>query len=727
MPLPAFFLTKEAKPLSQELLLELQEPGIDITEADFYEILARVTKDICVLSHQEALCENLHYDTTGTSKRWINIPEDPSCEIGLYDPVSELFNIILDECKLYDATRRKVCNTCKIDDNSSQEEVSSSQSSVKRFPPLRGLLRDGKYFRSVDEIDSVSSSATQCSAPIEVRLDEDDFPDSCLVQCAVYAQEIFINQPGRRFVFVPLITQHRLRVYRFDRGGVLVTPWFDYHDRPEVLIGTVILTCGQSGTGLGRNPAITWDGSTEYIAVEGTKYEVMHDIMYDTHISGRGTYIWRVEDESGRERVIKHMWRDLPSSRAHSQVAELELLKMVKGMDGVIQIIASSPEYSMFDDRGFEPDQPFQGNDRLASFIVMESYGGIITEFSSPLHLLQILRDAIAGHQSLWRKGIIHRDVSFNNILQGKTGAPVGKIGVLIDLDMSRYTAYSKELPECSWEYGIPAFQARRVMETANEMTKSVGSDYRPSAPHTYVEDLESFMWVFFCITTGYGAGGSVLSEPPVVLRQLMNSDSEVVCTTKAKIIREWPTSIDIHPSYPPQVSELLRQFMGLFAQNTLTDSHKNIPRVTRKALDSLSESHYALVLQYFDHAISELSGNTTNAEEDLGPSSEFLKSDVRTKSQPRSLPDELVGTPSEICDSASVAEGNGDVLTLSTISSSSTRHLEVRSDIDTFDVVASIAGPSAPVKRRREDDHCASDTDTALSGLKRRKKGESS
>ena len=40
------------------------------------------------------------------------------------------------------------------------------------------------------------------------------------------------------------------------------------------------------------------------------------------------------------------------------------------------------------------------------------------------------------GHQNLWKKGILHRDISINNILLGNQGAKPGNRGLVIDLDM---------------------------------------------------------------------------------------------------------------------------------------------------------------------------------------------------------------------------------------------------------------------------------------------------
>jgi serine/threonine protein kinase len=37
----------------------------------------------------------------------------------------------------------------------------------------------------------------------------------------------------------------------------------------------------------------------------------------------------------------------------------------------------------------------------------------------------------------LWKKGILHRDISINNILLGKEDAEPGNRGLVIDLDMA--------------------------------------------------------------------------------------------------------------------------------------------------------------------------------------------------------------------------------------------------------------------------------------------------
>ena len=46
-----------------------------------------------------------------------------------------------------------------------------------------------------------------------------------------------------------------------------------------------------------------------------------------------------------------------------------------------------------------------------------------------------------AGHYNLYRKGIVHGNISPDNILLGKEGAAVDSRGVLVDLDHAKHVS----------------------------------------------------------------------------------------------------------------------------------------------------------------------------------------------------------------------------------------------------------------------------------------------
>lgn len=62
--------------------------------------------------------------------------------------------------------------------------------------------------------------------------------------------------------------------------------------------------------------------------------------------------------------------------------------------------------------------------------------------------LCDIDSDYWVGHRGLYKLGILHRDVSLQNILLGKDDAPVGWRGVLIDLDMAVWHAFLANVGE---------------------------------------------------------------------------------------------------------------------------------------------------------------------------------------------------------------------------------------------------------------------------------------
>lgn len=51
------------------------------------------------------------------------------------------------------------------------------------------------------------------------------------------------------------------------------------------------------------------------------------------------------------------------------------------------------------------------------------------------------LKDWSQGHRELYGRGVLHRDISVQNILFGPPDAPEGRRGVLIDLDVAVRTA----------------------------------------------------------------------------------------------------------------------------------------------------------------------------------------------------------------------------------------------------------------------------------------------
>jgi hypothetical protein len=108
-------------------------------------------------------------------------------------------------------------------------------------------------------------------------------------------------------------------------------------------------------------------------------------------ICGRATTCWKVQDPETREElIVKDSWI------AEDHTSEHELLELVKGLPGVVQMV--SFELGRGETKSFRcPSTWGQYTNRVATRIVMKSYGKPIELFASVLQVLGALRDAIAG------------------------------------------------------------------------------------------------------------------------------------------------------------------------------------------------------------------------------------------------------------------------------------------------------------------------------------------
>ncbi len=136
---------------------------------------------------------------------------------------------------------------------------------------------------------------------------------------------------------------------------------------------------------------------------------------------------------------------------------------------------------------------------RIHRRIVLRDYGEPIYKASSRAALLAALEGCITGHESLLKAGLLHRDISINNLMINEGNKKSRLSSFLIDLDL----AIEVDRIEASGAKGITgtrAFMAIGVL---------MGED------HTFMDDLESFFWVLFwlCIHYNRDGHGRVVSE----------------------------------------------------------------------------------------------------------------------------------------------------------------------------------------------------------------------
>ncbi|KAG0157856.1 Tyrosine-protein kinase, active site [Penicillium digitatum] len=130
---------------------------------------------------------------------------------------------------------------------------------------------------------------------------------------------------------------------------------------------------------------------------------------------------------------------------------------------------------------------------RVHRRVVLRDYGIPIYKASTRSALLAALEGCIAGHQSLQRAGILHRDISVNNLMINEDKNNPSWPSFLIDLDL----AVREERDGASGANG----------KTGTRAFMAIGSLL--GEKHSFMHDLESFFWVIFWICIHYEGGGN--------------------------------------------------------------------------------------------------------------------------------------------------------------------------------------------------------------------------
>ncbi|KAJ2906934.1 hypothetical protein MKZ38_009797 [Zalerion maritima] len=121
---------------------------------------------------------------------------------------------------------------------------------------------------------------------------------------------------------------------------------------------------------------------------------------------------------------------------------------------------------------------------RVHRRIVLRDYGRPIYKASSRSALLAALEGCIEGHESLRKAGILHRDISINNLMINEDDENPSWFSFLIDLDLA-INERRDGVSGAQGKTGTRAFMAIGAL---------LGEQ------HSFMHDLESFFWVLFWI-----------------------------------------------------------------------------------------------------------------------------------------------------------------------------------------------------------------------------------
>uniref|UniRef100_A0A8H7TVW9 EKC/KEOPS complex subunit BUD32 n=1 Tax=Bionectria ochroleuca TaxID=29856 RepID=A0A8H7TVW9_BIOOC len=129
---------------------------------------------------------------------------------------------------------------------------------------------------------------------------------------------------------------------------------------------------------------------------------------------------------------------------------------------------------------------------RVHRRIVLCDYGKPIYKASSPKALLSALEGCVEGHEILHKAGLLHRDISINNLMVNEDDRNPSWRAFLIDLDLA-VREQREGASGAKGKTGTRAFMAIGAL---------IGEQ------HSFMHDLESFFWVILWLCIHYNGPG---------------------------------------------------------------------------------------------------------------------------------------------------------------------------------------------------------------------------
>ncbi|KAF6760858.1 hypothetical protein DFP72DRAFT_881589 [Ephemerocybe angulata] len=446
----------------------------------------------------------------------------------------------------------------------------------------------------------------------EVKRDV-DATEAAVDQLAVYNRQIFFHQLNRLFCRSLLLTETQVRLLHCDRSGAYKTTAVNIHDDPCTFVRLVLGLSSPHETVLGLDSTVQWTikggmkvaGTITTVNGSGKriKYQLRMDEPHAVRrtVRSRGTVCWNAKDKNGNLILLKDSWR------LDEQVPEYTFLERAKGVAGVAQMFA--PRLSA---RGFFDFEANDFRNRTMSRVTMACYGSSLDRFTSQRQAIAALRDAIQGHWNLLKAGVMHRDVSMDNILLGDDNAGIGERGMLIDLDMATVVDGPTAGMLTEYRVGTHLYQSVSVLENSDDDTVIA------PVPRDYLDDLESFFYVLCHLIYGYKG---VDHPDPDAFRGLTvlaqwEQDRLKAAHAKAYYLGAQELNARRIPSFWSvacvELCDSFRKFIspiGTTKSSIRSREDASIRRKLSQDLHNQIDTHYAFVISLFDNALATLNG----------------------------------------------------------------------------------------------------------------------
>ncbi|KAF6760777.1 hypothetical protein DFP72DRAFT_881448 [Ephemerocybe angulata] len=535
---------------------------------------------------------------------WVDIPSGTEDKTNLTPVFVRVIKAIIDELGHSKSTREIVdARNTKFWHLDDRTQSSNPCMAIKAAGPSFSLPHGGNGvgFDNAASVFDVKRDADVC---------EDDAD-----QLAVYNRQLFFHQLNRVFSRSLLFTETRVRLVHCDRSGGYKTAWLNVHDHPRTFIRLILGLSSPRESALGLDTSVQWTikngakvaGTIATLDASGkkVKHQLMMGVPYFVKhsVRGSGTVCWIARDKAGRRILIKDAWR------TDAQVPEYTFLEHAKGVAGVAQILATEDgrvQTKTHRPGGFDFASPDFYN-RTMCRVTMECYGSPLHNFTSQRHALAALRDAIKAHWDLLQAGILHRDVSMENILLGEDGAPVGRRGILIDLEFAILTGGPTAGLLTENQAGTYLYQSASILRNGPSGDRAF---FRVA--HDYLHDL----------------------DPKSAIGRFENLDAfEASCTKQLYLMREGPNFWGIPLFWSEASLDLGESFCAYMYK--LTEAKLKC-RMRRKSSSSSTHTLLQELYNRLHHHYHDIIGLFDVALERLERDGEAPR---REKSEPASVP----------------------------------------------------------------------------------------
>ncbi|KAL8380591.1 hypothetical protein RB595_005050 [Gaeumannomyces hyphopodioides] len=341
----------------------------------------------------------------------------------------------------------------------------------------------------VDDPDAGKNSRchwSQILVPGELKSNRSaDIASKAWLDLGRYAKEVFAAQNTRRFVLGFTLCGPVIRLWKFDRLGGITSDKFDinedglqflvikdswqYTEREEE--GDLLQEATEKGV---VNVARYYHHET--VQMHGIDDDIRSNVRRGLAITTATNY--RPERSMPPPSAIASG----PSRRGRSSSSTAGKKRSSSQIGAALppskRSCSASPTKASGDAL----------SNRVHRRVILHDYGKPIYKAGSRSAFLAALEGCIEGHESLHKVGLLHRDISINNLLINEDGNNPSWPSFLIDLDLA-VRERRKGSSGAKGKTGTRAFMAIGAL-----------SDEQ----HSFMHDLESFFWVLFWICIHY-------------------------------------------------------------------------------------------------------------------------------------------------------------------------------------------------------------------------------